>query len=487
MTTATTASSSPPSSSASFSASTSPAASTLVDLDSTDSGGLGLGNVSSAGAAAGLRLRLNAPGVDDYSEDLSPAQSDVSTAVSPAPSLLRLDALHSPDAQYKPLGFLSGSSRNSAADSLTTKTKTKSKSKDKKRLKSPILDALKLPPLSEISIPRPVQIKFAPLHIPPHRRWQTAAVAIWALLMPICVIIFFFLVSLPFLWPIIIPYVIWINWVDKAYLHGGRPRKWARNFVGWKYFAQYYPCSIVKEAELPPDKRYVFGYHPHGIIGMGALATFATEATGFGEYYPGIKPHLLTLDSNFKIPIYRDLLMALGMGSVARRSCTNILAQGPGSAITIVVGGAAESLAAHPGTHDLTLKKRFGFIKVAIREGADLVPVFSFGENDIYDQLANEKGSTVYKLQKRFQKVFGFTLPLFHGRGIFNYNYGLLPFRHPIVAVIGRPIATEQCREPTQEMVQEVHQQYITELVRIWDKYKDLYAQNRTRELRVVE
>lgn len=88
-------------------------------------------------------------------------------------------------------------------------------------------------------------------------------------------------------------------------------------------------------------------------------------------------------DSNFKIPIYRDLLMALGMGSVARRSCTNILAQGPGSAITIVVGGAAESLAAHPGTHDLTLKKRFGFIKVAIREGADLVPVFSFGENDV--------------------------------------------------------------------------------------------------------
>lgn len=52
---------------------------------------------------------------------------------------------------------------------------------------------------------------------------------------------------------------------------------------------------------------------------------------------------------------------------------------------------------------------------------------------------------------------------------------------------VGRPIATEQCREPTQEMVQEVHQQYITELVRIWDKYKDLYAQNRTRELRVVE
>lgn len=32
----------------------------------------------------------------------------------------------------------------------------------------------------------------------------------------------------------------------------------------------------------------------------------------------------------------------------------------------------------------------------------------------------------MFKLQKQFQRVFGFTLPLFHGRGIFNYNYGLM-------------------------------------------------------------
>lgn len=185
----------------------------------------------------------------------------------------------------------------------------------------------------------------------------------------------------------------------------------------------------------------------------GAVATFGTEATGFSEYFPGVKPHLLTLgeychaewggailplcvthftrvltpsDSNFKIPFYRDLLMSMGICSVSRRSCRAILDLGPGNAITIVVGGAAESLAAHPGTHDLTLKRRFGFIKVAIREGAELVPVFSFGENDIYDQLANDRGTTVYKTQKIFQKIFGFTLPLFHGRGIFNYNLGLM-------------------------------------------------------------
>lgn len=110
----------------------------------------------------------------------------------------------------------------------------------------------------------------------------------------------------------------------------------------------------------------------------GAVATFATEgqyhryfspqrayiwlfeATGFSAAFPGIKPHLLTLATNFQMPFYRDILLALGVCSVSKQSCSNILKSGPGSAITIVVGGAAESLSAHPGTADLTLRRRSG-------------------------------------------------------------------------------------------------------------------------------
>lgn len=34
--------------------------------------------------------------------------------------------------------------------------------------------------------------------------------------------------------------------------------------------------------------------------------------------------------------------------------------------------------------------------------------------------MPNEKGTTVYALQRKFQSLFGFTLPLFHGRGLLN-------------------------------------------------------------------
>jgi 2-acylglycerol O-acyltransferase 2 len=231
----------------------------------------------------------------------------------------------------------------------------------------------------------------------------------------------------------------------------------------------------------------VFGYHPHGIIGTGAVATFGTEASGFSKAFPGITPHLLTLTSNFRLPLYRDLILAQGICSVSKQACSSILRRGPGSAITIVVGGAAESLSAHPGTADLTLKRRLGFIKVAIQHGADLVPVFSFGENDIYQQMPNEKGTIIYEFQKRFQAIFGFTLPLFHGRGILNYHLGLMPYRRRIVSVIGRPIRCEKCEKPTMEEVTHVQQQYITELMRIWDTYKDVFARQRKRELSIID
>ena len=117
------------------------------------------------------------------------------------------------------------------------------------------------------------------------------------------------------------------------------------------------------------------------------------------------------------------MILSLGIASVSRHSCESILSSGPGRSIVIVVGGAAESLSARPGIADLTLKRRLGFIRLAIKHNASLVPVFSFGENDIYEQMDNDQGSTVWKVQKKMQALLGFTMPLFHARGIFNCKY----------------------------------------------------------------
>jgi len=45
--------------------------------------------------------------------------------------------------------------------------------------------------------------------------------------------------------------------------------------------------------------------HPHGIIGIGAISNFAFLSTGFDDLFPGIDVRVCTLDSNFRIPLWR--------------------------------------------------------------------------------------------------------------------------------------------------------------------------------------
>ncbi|KAG0323748.1 diacylglycerol O-acyltransferase 1 [Podila horticola] len=180
--------------------------------------------------------------------------------------------------------------------------------------------------------------------------------------------------------------------------------------------------------------------------------------------------------------------MAHGCCSVSKESCEYILNSGPGSSIAIVVGGAQESLAAKPGTLDLTLKKRLGFIKLALVNGADLVPTLAFGENDLYELYGSTRVSKTYQVQQFLKKVLGFTIPIFNGRGVFNYEFGLLPRRKPVHIVVGKLIRVNKVEgSPTSEQLMELQTQYIDEVMAIWEKYKDKYAAGRTQELRFVE
>lgn len=82
------------------------------------------------------------------------------------------------------------------------------------------------------------------------------------------------------------------------------------------------------------------------------------------------------------------------------------------------------------------------------------------------------------------------TKAIFHGRGILNcmshHHHGLqreattrlttrdaasdtigfLPYRHPIVSVVGRPIRVAQSDNPSTEQMRDVQKRYIEELTR---------------------
>lgn len=182
----------------------------------------------------------------------------------------------------------------------------------------------------------------------------------------------------------------------------------------------------------------------------------------------------LTLVNQFQIPLYREYLLSLGLACVSKRSCLNLLKRG--QSICILLGGAQESLLARPGYMDLVLRKRQGFVKLAMTvPGTSLVPMISFGENNVYDQVQNDPNSRLYNIQTFLKNSLGFTLPLMHARGIFNYDFGIIPYRRPINIVVGEPIEVPHIEEPTPEQVAEHHLVYMEAVKKLFDEHKDKF------------
>lgn len=80
---------------------------------------------------------------------------------------------------------------------------------------------------------------------------------------------------------------------------GGRRFQWFRYLKLWHLIRDYFPIKLIRTKRLDAKRNYVLGYHPHGIMCVGAWLNFATEATGFSTLFPGITPYLMTLKSKY--------------------------------------------------------------------------------------------------------------------------------------------------------------------------------------------
>ncbi|CAF0719796.1 unnamed protein product [Rotaria sp. Silwood1] len=325
--------------------------------------------------------------------------------------------------------------------------------------------------------PTSINRTFAPLNTPLYRRRQTLTILVWLLMPWVCLYISLLLLRCQN-WYVVgafITYLTWMVFFQKYPRQGGLKQQWLRRLKWWKWFADYFPIRLHKTCDLPPDRPYIFGCHPHGIISLGAFGNFATEATGFEEKFPGIDLRLLTLKINFRIPFYGLYLSFMGLCDASKESCNYILAKGNGNSILLVLGGAKESLDARPSQeYFLTLKNRKGFVKIGLAHGASLVPVFSFGENDLYDQIPNPRGSKLRQIQIKMQQRLGYATPFFKGRGIFQYAFGFLPNRRAIDTYVGEPIHLPKLEHDniTPEIIDKYHTEYMDALKRLFDTYK---------------
>ncbi len=161
-------------------------------------------------------------------------------------------------------------------------------------------------------------IDFIPLMLPLERRFQLIAVMIHILnfsVFPILSILVFLYLLLTQFWWMSVGYMAWMIYdimIKQTSATGGRRSEWLRKGPFMQHFRDYFPVTLEKTVDLDPNKNYVMGYHPHGILSCGAFCNFGSDATGFSEKFPGVTPYLLTLETNFRWPILRGYTLWMG-------------------------------------------------------------------------------------------------------------------------------------------------------------------------------
>lgn len=141
----------------------------------------------------------------------------------------------------------------------------------------------------------------------------------------------------------------------------------------------------------------------------------------------------------------------------------------------LAVGGAEEILYAKPGDYRVVLKTRKGFARLAIKAGASLVPMYTFGEVDLYDQPPNERGSRIREYQDAFKRWTGAPSQYYHNCGFDMKYHGVLPHQRKLTTVVGAPIPTVKIESPTIEEIDSLHEKYVNALVKLFDDHKKSY------------
>ena len=113
------------------------------------------------------------------------------------------------------------------------------------------------------------------------------------------------------------------------------------------------------------------------------------------------------------------------------------------------------------------IKKRVGFVKLALQHGYNVVPVYSFGENNTY---ANVQGLWKFRL---WLNNMGLPAIVVFG----SWLMPLLPKRDRkgIKVVVGEPLQLPTIPNPTREEVTLWHDKYMASLVRLFDEHKEDY------------
>ena len=231
-----------------------------------------------------------------------------------------------------------------------------------------------------------------------------------------------------------------------------------------KYFYVHYHMHYYKKVTVefegntlpsPKDPQTFYAIHPHGAFSYGWSILFCSYLLSHVRFC--FAPAL------YFSPFFRLFSRTVGTpGSASKSDMIQYLKKG--EHLALPPGGFEEATLTSTTQDRVFIKKRFGFIRLCLKYGVAVRPVYAFGEKSLF---SNVQG--MFKTRLKLNRS-GLPAILVWGHPLFP----LLPKSNKSLhIVVGAPIVLPKIENPTKEEVSLWHQKYISALTKLFEEHKE--------------
>jgi hypothetical protein len=277
--------------------------------------------------------------------------------------------------------------------------------------------------------------------------------------------------------------VLWAVWyVFVLRIAANKPSTWGprglavglssvlNSFGSWYLKFTHNTEEKIAAGTFKPGSQYVIVWHPHGAFTITALYFLSNW---WAKCYPMSGLYVCVADLLLRVPGLAEFLVLCNARSGNSKTFSALLAKG--HTVAIQPGGIAEQVHTDAKQETVFFPPRLGFVRLAMKHGVPLLPIYAFGENQLYDTT-----DTVRGLNRWLYRTFALGTLFVWGRGGLLVspaipNPCLLPNPGNDLNVRwGDPVDVGPAdADPSDEKVQKVFEAYCAELKKLFDAHKD--------------